>query len=81
MSKVRPSTEYQIQQDTISEKVNNISFPVDFGDRPEDIEEAKLIFKEYNIQFDLRTILDFNVNLKLDAFKKLFSDETIRMAI
>ena len=39
------------------------------------------IFEENNIQFDLRTILDFNVNLKLDAFKKLFSEKTIRMAI
>lgn len=81
MNKRRPNTEYQIQQDTISEKVNNISFPVDFGKFPEDIEEAKKVFKYNNIQFDLRTILDFNVNLKLDAFKKLFSEKTVRMAV
>lgn len=81
MSTTRPKTEFQIQSETITEKVNNISFPVEFGRMPNDVKEARQIFQDYNIQFDLRTILDFNVNLKLDAFKKLFSDETIRMAI
>ncbi len=81
MSTIRPSTEYQIQSSTITDKVNNISFPVDFGERSGDVEEVRKIFKEYNIQFDLRTILDFNVNLKVDAFKKLFSEKTIRLAI
>lgn len=81
MNTVRPSTEYQIQPETISDKVNVISFPVDFGDSQTDVKEARKIFQENNIQFDLRAILDFNVNMKLDAFKKLFSEETMRLAI
>lgn len=75
------TTEYQIQKDYISQKVNNISWPVDFGQNPEDVIKAKKIFQEFNIQLDLRTILDFNVNLKLAQFEKLFSDETRRLAI
>jgi len=81
MGEYPPRSKYQIQTATITSKVNNISFPVDFGQHPEDVIEAKKIFEEMNIQLDMRTILDFNVNMKLDAFKKLFSPETIRMAI
>jgi len=74
-----PTSKYQIQPETISNKVNNISFPVEFNKG--DISNVHKLFDELNIQFDMRTILDFNVNLKIDAFKKLFSPETIRMAI
>jgi hypothetical protein len=81
MGSTPPTSKFQIQTKTITSKVNNISFPVDFGNRTEDIQKAKTIFNEMNIQFDMRTILDFNVNMKLDAFTKLFSENTIRMAI
>jgi hypothetical protein len=80
MDKVPPNPEYQPQKENITQKINSISFPVEFTSE-KDIEEARAIFKEFDIQFDLRTILDFNVNKKLDQFKKLFSEETIRMAI
>jgi hypothetical protein len=81
MDKKAPSTEYQIPKEIISNKINALSFPTEFGNHKEDIEEARRIFQENNIQFDLRTILEFNVEKKLDQFKKLFSEETIRMAI
>jgi len=81
MDKQPPSTEYQITKDDISIKINVMSFPVDFRNNNEDIEEARRIFIENDIKFDLRKILDFNVDKKLDQFKKLFSEETIRMAI
>lgn len=80
MDKKSPSTEYQIPKELITSKTNTLSWPTDFGSES-DIEEARRIFQENNIQFDLRTILDFNVNKKLDQFKKLFSEETIRLAI
>jgi len=81
MDKQKSSTEFQLSKKNVSDKLNVLSFPVEFGNHKEDIEEARRIFKIYDIQFDLRTILDFNVNKKLDQFKKLFSEETIRMAI
>jgi len=81
MDKKNSNSEYQISKEKVSEKLNVISFPVDFGNNKNDIMEAKEIFKENDMQFDLRTILDFNVNKKLDQFKKLFSEETIRLAI
>jgi DNA polymerase elongation subunit (family B) len=77
----KSSNEYQIHKDLVSNKINALSFPVDFGHLSSDVGEARKIFEEYNIQFDMRTIIDFNVNLKLDQFKKLFREETIRMAI
>jgi hypothetical protein len=76
-----PKNEYQIQYSTITSKVNNISFPVDFGSTEAEVEKAKEIFKQFGIRLDLKTILDFNVNLKLAQFEKLFSEETKRMAI
>jgi len=81
MQKSPPSSEFQLQSDMVSSKTNTLSFPVEFGNDPSDKEKAKQLFQEMNIQFDLRTILDFNVNLKIDAFQKLFSDETKRLAI
>ncbi len=81
MDKHKPSTKYQLQKETVSTKLNALSWPTDFGQHKEDIEEAKIIFKENNISFDLRTILGFNVDMKLEQFKKLFREETIRLAI
>jgi len=75
-----PGTKYVIQPAQITHKVNNVSFPVDFGSCAEDKQEAKEIFEEFGIQLDLRTILDFNVNLKLAQFEKIFSDETRMLA-
>ncbi len=81
MDKHKPSTKYQLQKETVSTKLNALSWPTDFGQHKEDVEEAKIIFKENNISFDLRTILGFNVDMKLEQFKKLFREETIRLAI
>jgi len=81
MDKHKSSTEYQIPKEMISNKINALSFPTDFGNFKEDIDEARRILQENNIQFDLRSILEFNVDKKLDQFKKLFSEETIRLAI
>lgn len=76
----KPKNEYQTQESMITSKLNTLSFPVDFNGEI-DKKNIQEIFGQFNIQFDLRTILDFNVNLKLEQFKKLFSPETIRLAL
>jgi hypothetical protein len=80
MDKIVPGNEYQFQKKDITQKINSLSFPVEFNSE-KDIIEARRIFQKFDIQFDLRTILDFNINKKLDQFKKLFREKTIRMAI
>ena len=79
MDKNPPQGEYMITREDVTDKLNVISFPVDISE--EDINEIHQKFDQLNIQLDLRTILDFNVNLKLDQFQKIFSPETKRLAI
>lgn len=69
-------TKYQIDASMISDKLNVISFPVDLLEK--DFENVKQVFNDLDIKFDLDQILDFNVNLKLKQFEKLFKAETIR---
>jgi hypothetical protein len=74
-----PTGQFMLPSDKITSKLNVISFPVDLNE--EDIDLIHKKFKELDIQFDLREILEFNVDKKINQFTKLFRDETIRMAI
>ena len=74
-----PSSKYQINKETITSKLNVISFPPDLTEA--DFKKMKQVFEELNIRFDLGTIINFNVDMKLDQFKKLFSKETQRIAM
>lgn len=76
MDKQNAPVKFQIKTDMIP-KLNVISFPVDMTQ--EDFDTVKKVFGELDIQFDLGAILDFNVNLKIDQFKKLFKEETVRL--
>jgi len=75
----KPNSKYQIDQKDINQKLNVISFPSDIS--KDQVDRIKPVFDQFNIRFDLRNILDFNVNMKLDQFQKLFSKETQRLAI
>lgn len=72
----KPTTKFQLTPELVS-KLNVISFPVDLSDG--DFAKVQQKFKELDIQFDLGIILDFNVNLKIDQFKKLFREDTVRL--
>lgn len=76
MDTQKAPSKFQLKMDMVS-KLNVISFPVDMTD--EDYQKVKKSFEELDIKFDLGVILDFNVNLKIDQFKKLFKEETIRL--
>jgi hypothetical protein len=72
-------TKYQLPKDLITQKLNVISFPVDLTEQ--DFKKIQATFVELDIKFDLRTILDFNVAMKLDQFQKIFNEATKRLAI
>ncbi len=72
-------TKYQLPKELITQKLNVISFPTDLTEKDFKVVQEK--FEELDIKFDLRTIINFNVDMKLDQFTKIFSEETRRMAI
>jgi hypothetical protein len=72
-------SKYHLQKENVTSKLNVVSFPNDLSE-----EEAKIIevrFQELNIRFDLGTIQNFNVDMKIDQFKDLFTEQTRRLAI
>jgi len=69
-------TKYQIQKEDINHKLKTISFPVDMTD--DEIKNVFEVFKEIDIKFDLKSIIEFNLDKKIDQFQKIFSDETRR---
>ena len=71
--------QFMLPPDKITQKLNVISFPVDLN--KEDINLIHKKFEDLDIQFDLREILEFNIDKKINQFTKLFRDETIRMAV
>ncbi len=72
-------SKYQMPKDLITKKLNVISFPVDMTE--EDYKRVQELFSELNIRFDLGTITSFNVDMKLDQFQRIFTDETKRLAL
>ncbi len=73
------NSKYQIPVERITQKLNVISFPVDLTEK--DFQLVREKFIELNIRFDLGTIVNFNIDMKSDQFKRIFSEETIRLAI
>lgn len=76
MDSHKRSSKFQLKPNLVN-KLNVISFPVDMTE--DDFRKVKEAFVELDIKFDLGVILDFNVNLKIDQFKKLFKEETVRL--
>ncbi len=74
-----PNSKYQLPIERITQKLNVISFPVDLTEKDFKIVQEK--FLELNIRFDLGTITNFNIDMKLDQFKRIFKEETIRLAL
>ncbi len=72
-------SKYELPKEMITKKLNVISFPYDMTKK--DFERVQERFKELNIRFDLGTIINFNVDMKLDQFQKIFSEETRRLAL
>jgi hypothetical protein len=72
-------TKYQLPKELITQKLNVISFPPDLNEQ--DFKEIQKTFIDLDIKFDLRTILDFNVDMKLDQFQKIFKEQTRRLAM
>ncbi len=75
----RAKSKYELSQEMITKKLNVISFPGDMTKKDFEVVQAR--FQELNIQFDLRTITNFNILMKLDQFQKIFSEETKRLAL
>ena len=69
-------SKYQIQKEDINHKLKTISFPVDMTSH--DIERVFDKFKDLDIKFDLKSIIEFNLDKKIDQFQKIFSEETRR---
>jgi len=63
---------YLIDLKDVNSKLNIISFPSTEFDK-EKINNIKNLFNELDIKFDYDKIMDFNINMKLEQFKKLFS--------
>ncbi len=73
------NSKFQLQKEAVTAKLNVISFPADLT--KSEIIKIKSVFQDLNMRFDLGTIQNFNVDMKIDQFRKLFREETIRMAI
>ena len=73
------TSKYQLNKEKVTDKLNVISFPNDLIE--EDFKNINQVFADLNIRFDLRTIQNFNVDMKIDQFKDLFSEQTRRLAI
>jgi len=64
---------YMINKDEINKKLNVISIPVGLNEK--DKNDLLKIFKELDIELDFDTIMNFNIDMKLDQFKDLFDEE------
>jgi hypothetical protein len=63
---------YQLQNDFIKDKLNIISFPSDLEFSDEKKQEIILKLQQLDIRIDFDRILNFNIDMKLAAFDKLF---------
>jgi len=63
---------YQLPNDFIKDKLNIISFPSDLEFTDEKKQEIILKLQQLDIRIDFDRILNFNIDMKLAAFDKLF---------
>ena len=66
---------YQLRKDLINNKLNVISIPTEVAQNKNKLEKLIKTFKEYEIELDLDTIVNFNIDMKLEQFKVLFNEE------
>jgi hypothetical protein len=64
---------YQLPNDFIKDKLNIISFPSDLEFTEEKKNEIILKLQQLDIRIDFDRILNFNIDMKLAAFDKLFT--------
>ena len=72
--------ENMLPNNLLNSKVNVISLPPLSKINDADKELIKQRFQELDIQLDYDTIINFNIDMKLEPFKRLFSVETTRRA-
>ena len=72
--------ENMLPNNLLNSKVNVISLPPLSKINDTDKELIKQRFQELDIQLDYDTIINFNIDMKLEPFKRLFSVETTRRA-
>ena len=58
------------EAETLKSKINVISVPINMNDEEKELLGQRL--KELNVQLDFQEIIDFNINMKLDPYIKLF---------
>lgn len=70
------SNDNMMTNEEFSTKINYISLPVKIS--PEEFEFIQNRFKELSIIMNVDDIINFNIDMKLEPYKKLFSIETQR---
>lgn len=78
--KMHNPNENMMQNNELSSKIGDISLPPTSRLNEEDKEFIKRRFSELEIQLDYDQIINFNIDMKLEPFKRLFTIETIRKA-
>ena len=70
------SNDNMMTNEEFSTKINYISLPVKIS--PDEFQFIQNRFKELSIVMNVDDIIDFNIDMKLEPYKKLFSIETQR---
>ena len=70
------SNDNMMTNEEFSTKINYISLPVKIS--PDEFEFIQNRFKELSIIMNVDDIINFNIDMKLEPYKKLFSIETQR---
>ncbi len=78
--KTKNPNENMLQNNELTSKIKDISLPPLSKINDADKELIKQRFQELDIHLDYDTIIDFNIDMKLEPFKRLFSVETTRRA-
>ena len=76
----RQANENMLQNNELTTKINDISLPPAKKMTDKDKEFILQRFQELEIRPDFDEIMNFNIDMKLEPFKKLFSIETTRKA-
>ena len=78
--KMQNPNENMLQNNELSSKIKDLSLPPLSKINDADKEFIKQRFQELDIHLDYDKIIDFNIDMKLEPFKRLFSVETTRRA-
>ena len=79
--KTKNPNEFMMQNNELTSKINVISLPPASKLGEKDKEFIKQRFQELQISLDYDTIMNFNIDMKLEPFKNLFNMEITRRAM